>query len=138
MHENFIYIENVKESDLLKALQDLANLYSDTGYTDEIEIYRKKDKYDSFSIIFPKLPDFDRFSYFVNYLYLPFDLDKFEPRVKGYYKVKNITDNLEFKTGDWVILFMTKNDTDLDEVSLVNEKDENYNFDFGGRVKKNE
>jgi len=136
MLENFIYIENVKESDIIKALQDLADLYSDTGYTDEIILYRKKDRYDSFSVTFSNLPDFDRFSYFVNYLYLPFDLDDFEPQVRGFYQVKNITQNLEFKTGDWVMLFMTKNHTKSDEVSVVNEKNENYNFDFGGNAKK--
>ncbi|WP_339839071.1 hypothetical protein [uncultured Maribacter sp.] len=133
---NFIYIENVTERDLLKALQDLANLYSDSGYTDEIKLYRKKDNYDLFSVVFTNLPDFERFAYFVNYLYLPFELDKFEPKIKGFYQVNNIADNFEFKTKNWVQLFMTKDDTDVDEVSIVNEIGENYNYDFGGRVKK--
>lgn len=136
MIENFIYIQNVKENDILKALQNLANLYADTGYTDEIKLYRKKDLYDSFAVTFTNLPDFDRFSYFVNYLYFPFDLDVYEPKLKGYYMTKNIKDNLEFKTGNWVMLFMTKDFTDYDEVSLVNENNINYNFNFGGRTKK--
>lgn len=134
--DNFIYIENVAERELLKALQDLANLYSDTGYTNRIELYRKKDKHNLFSVVFTNLPDFDRFAYFVNYLYLPFDLDRFEPKIKGFYQVNNISDNLEFKTKKWVQLFMTKNDTDADEVSIVNEIGDNYNFNFGGGVKK--
>jgi hypothetical protein len=136
MQNNFIYVENVKERDLLKALQDLANLYSETGYTDQIKFYRKKNKYDFFAITFTNLPDFDRFSYFVNYLYLPCDLDKFEPKIKGFYKVENITDNHEFKIKNWVQLFMTKDETEADEVSLVNENNENYNFQFGGIVTK--
>ncbi|WP_117879569.1 hypothetical protein [Aureibaculum luteum] len=136
MQDNYIYVENVKESDLLKALQDLANLYSDTGFTDEINLYRKKDNSDLYSIVFTNLPDFDRFSYFVNYLYLPIELDNFEPKIRGFYQVKNITDDLVFKTGNWIQLFMTKNETGVDEVSVANENNENYNIDFGGRVKK--
>lgn len=136
MDDSFIVIDNVEESDLLRALQELSNLYSDTGFTDEIKLFRKKDKYDSFLIQFSNLPDFERFSYFVNFLFYPFDMEKFEPVLKGYYQTKNIKESFEFNTGEWLMLFMTKNHTEYDEVSLVNEKNENFNYDFGGGIKK--
>jgi len=38
--------------------------------------------------------------------------------------------------GTWIMVYVSKNDQDFDNVTLVNEKNESYLFDFGGKIKK--
>ena len=69
MTENYIVVEKVNEKELENVLMDLANLYEGTDYVNGIQLYRKKEDYDSFLILFSNEPDFERFNYFINYIY---------------------------------------------------------------------
>ncbi len=136
MTENFIIVENINERELESILMDLANLYADTEFVNGIQFYRKKGKYDSFLILFSNQPDFERFNYFVNYIKYPAEYDKFSPFLRGFYKTSDIKQKSEFNAGEWIMVYVSKNDKEYDNVNLVNDKNENYLYDFGGKIKK--
>ncbi|HLP13956.1 MAG TPA: hypothetical protein VK177_18635 [Flavobacteriales bacterium] len=134
--QNFIVAENVNQADIEKALVDLSNLYSDTGFTNGIKLYSNKGKPNSFLILFSNNPDFERFNYFVNYLEYPVDVSVPFIFIKGFYQVSSIIDSHEFKKGNWIMVYVSKNQTENDNVNIVNELNESYLYDFGGRHKK--
>lgn len=136
MAENFIIIENVSEKEIESILMDLANLYADTGYTDAIQLYKKNNKNNSFLILFSNPPDFARFNYFVNYLRYPSGYEKLNPFLRGYYQTKDININNEFIVGDWIMVYVSESDKEYDNVYLVNKNEENYLYDFGGKIRK--
>lgn len=136
MTENFIIVENVNEKELESILMELANAYSDTEFVNGIQFYRKKDKFDSFLILFSNQPDFERFNYFVNYIKYPAEHEKFSPYLRGFYRTSDIKQKSEFNIGDWIMVYVSKNDKEYDNVNLVNDKNENYLYDFGGKTKK--
>lgn len=136
MTENFIIVENTEERDLEHILMNMANLYADIEFVNGIQLYRKKSNYNSFLILFTNQPDFDRFSYFVNYIKYPEGFESFSPFLRGYFKTIDIKKTYEFKVGEWIMVYVSKNDKEYDNVNLVNDKNENYLYDFGGKVKK--
>ncbi|WP_215937227.1 hypothetical protein [Winogradskyella psychrotolerans] len=136
MSENFIIVENVNQKELESILMDLANLYSDTEFANGIQLYRKKNHYDSFLILFSNQPDFKRFNFFINYIQYPVEHKQFSPYLRGFYKTSDIHPSTEFNVGNWIMVYVSKNDNEYDNVSLVNEKDDNYLYDFGGKIKK--
>lgn len=135
MTENYIIVEKVRESDLETILMNFANLYSETEFVNGIQLYRKKETVDSFMILFSKSPDFERFNYIVNYLKYPEGFENFQAFIRGFYRTIDININAEFITGDWIMVFVSEADKEYDNVSLVNEKNESYLYDFGGKIK---
>jgi len=136
MTENFIIVENANDKDLENILMDFANLYADSEFVNGIQFYRKKKSFDSFLILFTHQPDFERFNYFVNYIRYPANYKKFSPFLRGFYKTSDITQKSEFNTGEWIMVYVSKHDKEYDNVCLVNNKNENYLYDFGGKIKK--
>lgn len=133
MQENYIIAENISTHEIEETLRVLADLYSYSGYTDGIQLYQKKDNDTSFLICFTNPPDFDRFSYFVNYIHYP---ENGKPAVKGFYMVNDIDIDGEFKIGNWVLVFVSKMDERYDNVLVVNENHEHFLIDFGGNITK--
>lgn len=133
IQENYIIVENIFTQEIEDILLELANLYSDTGYTDGIQLYRKKGDVTSFLICFKNSPDFERFNYFVNYIHYP---EKGKPIVKGFYKTIDIETVGEYKIGNWVLVYVSNTDKEYDNVIFVNENHENFLYDFGGGIKK--
>ena len=136
MSENYIIVEGVNEKKLESVLMDLANLYADIPFVDGMQLYRQKENYNSFLILFSNQPDLDRFSYFVNYINYPSGYEEFSPFIKGFFKTSNIEKNYEFKIGEWLMIYISKKNKEYDNVNIINVSNDNYLFDFGGRVKK--
>jgi hypothetical protein len=135
IYKNYILVHSKDQSTLEKVLFDLADLYYDTEYVYGIELYRRKGDLDSFLIQFSNNPDLDRFSYFVNYLDYPMDIENFKVDARGYYQTKDIIEVTKLKTGEWIMLFINPKDKDGDNVYIVNESHQNFIYDFGGRLK---
>jgi len=136
MQQNHIVIENVSNQIIEDILMNLANLYSDTAYTNDMQLFRKQNSTSSFLVIFTNSPDFERFSYFVNYLRYPEGQDNFSPIVRGYYQTKDIQNKNDFAKGNWLMVYVSPNDKEFDNVTIVNFENENYLFDFGGKITK--
>jgi len=136
MEQNHIIIDNVSNQNIEDILMNLANLYSDTGYTNGIQLYRKQNSTSSFLVCFTNSPDFERFNYFVNYLRYPEGFDNFNPIVRGYYQTIDIKNKKDFSKGDWIMVYVSRNDKEFDNVNIVNSENENYIYDFGGKITK--
>lgn len=133
---NFILADNVSEQDLAAILAKLAELYGDTGYTSGMELSRLTGPQPKYLVSFQNEPDMDRFSYFVNYIKYPEGFDVPGIRVTGYYMVPEEESSKHFSAGEWLQLYVSASDTEYDNVSVVNAKNESFLFDFGGRIRK--
>ena len=133
IQENYIIVKDILTQEIEEILMELANLYSNTGFTDGMQLYRKKGDDTSFLVCFTNQPDFERFNYFVNYIHYP---KKGKPSVKGFYKVKDIDKKGDYTVGNWVLIYVSKTDKEYDNVIVVNENNENYLYDFGGKITK--
>lgn len=137
MKENYIIVSNESASDVEKVLMDLANLYANTGYTEGISLLQKNNRPDSFLVSFKNQPDFERFNYFVNYIRYPIGYNKnFSPMVRGFFDVNQLNEKADFKDGDWIMVYISKNDKAGDNVHIVNRRNESYEIDFGGKTKR--
>lgn len=136
MTENHILIKIDQQQVLENVLFDLANLYYDTEYAHGIQLYRKKGVTDSFLIRFTNNPDFERFSYFTNYLVYPIDIKDFKPIVRGFYQTGDIIDFPQLNIGKWVMVYDNEKDKDVDNVFLVTEENKTFIYDFGGNLKQ--
>jgi hypothetical protein len=136
MEQNHITIDNVSNQNIEDILMNLANLYSDTGYTNGIQLYRKQNSTSSFLVLFTNSPDLERFNYFVNYIRYSEGMDNYTPIVRGYFQTKDINNNKDFSVGDWIMVYVSSNDKEYDNVNIVNSNNENYLYDFGGKIKK--
>ncbi|MFD2909411.1 hypothetical protein ACFSX9_11795 [Flavobacterium ardleyense] len=136
MEQNYIIIENILEHQIEEILMELANLYNHTGYTDGIQLYRKQNETSSFLICFTNSPDLDRFTYFVNYLHYPGSKFKVKAFIRGFYQTKDIKELIEFSNQLWVIVYVPKNMEEYDNVNIITATNENYLYDFGGRITK--
>ena len=136
MNKAFIILKGESFSNIKTALQNLSNLYNDTGYTKGFQLYKHKSKINSFSLQFDNAPDFERFSYFINYINYPEGLDNVEIQVNGYWPINQKLKKIEGEIGEWLMLYISTNDKDYDNVFIVNESNKNYKYDFGGNVSK--
>ena len=134
--QDYILVENISESDISIMLSNLANLYSDTGYTDGIELSKSKSSEQKFLVSFQNIPDFEHFAYFVNYIHYPADVEVSKMYVRGFYKVKEGDSTKDFNPGESLQLYVSQNDTEYDNVSIVNSINQGYLFDFGDKTKK--
>lgn len=135
LKENFILVENINETAISAILSNLADLYSDTGFTHGIELSRHATSNRKFLVTFRNNPDFDRFAYFVNYIHYPADVEVLGIFVKGFYQIKEVNATIDFKSGEWLQLYVSKNDTEYDNVSIVNADNKEFLYDFGGKIK---
>jgi len=95
----------------------LANLYADTEFTKGISIF--KSYKNEFVINFRNNPDFERFKYCVNYLHYP-EVQSYEGKVFGYWTISE-TDNLKQHLHKRVLLYVSENDTEGDNVYAIFE-----------------
>jgi len=136
LKEDFILIENVAEKDMLTILSNIVNMYADSGFTEGIQLFKNNNSDRRFLVTFKNTPDLEHFAYFVNYIYYPEGFEAFKPIVNGFYQVNHIEKVIDFKPGDWLQIYVSKNDSTYDNVSMVNTANESFLFDFGGKTKK--
>ena len=133
MKQSFIIISEISEELVTESLMDFSNLYSGENFANDILLYREKETY-KFLILFTNTPNFDHFSYAVNYLrYIKTPNNKL-PLVFGYFL--NESENYSFLTKGFVKVYVSSNDKEYDNVNVVNNTNETYLFDFGGKHKK--
>jgi len=134
--DSFILIDHVKEADIETVLSNLANLYAESGYTDGLMLHTSNQKEGKFLVTFKLVPDFERFAYFVNYIHYPEGFKIWESMVTGFYQVKPDDNNKYFKSGEWLQVYVSKTDTDFDNVSVMNSANDSFLYDFGGNTMK--
>lgn len=136
MKENYIIVENVSAQDIESILTDFANEYPDANPVKGIQLYAKQNDARSFLVGFTNRPDFDIFSFCINYLRYPRGFENFDPYVRGYFRTENLHTGGGFNMGEWVVVYLSENDTEYDNVSVVNENNHTYLYSFTGKTKK--
>ena len=132
LDQDYIIVKEAKETELLTALKNLANLYAGTGFTEQMKLYKHKRK-GFYLLLFTNNPDFDRFQYFVNYLWLPEGVN-IAPPVRGYWTVSEQDKVFSDEVGKRIMLYISEIDPEFDEVQVVTESNKTFKSDFGGRV----
>lgn len=117
---NYILLYGPRQEDVTSAVQQLADLYSESGFTDGITVNMSTVKENLYMLYFSNQPDFERFKYFVNYLTYP-EVDNFKAKVLGYWTV-TAEDNLPRKyIGQRALVYVSDQDTEGDNVCAVFE-----------------
>lgn len=132
---HFILVEKITEANLVDLLTSLTNLYGDTGFTNDMELYRQAGPEMKYLVSFRNDPDLDRFAYFVNYMKYPMDMEVPGIRVTGYYLVPEKESYKKFRPGEWLQVYISPTDKEYDNASIVNAQNETCLLDFGGRIK---
>ncbi len=128
--ESYILIKGVSGDKLPAAVQAMSNLYEAVDYSHGIEIFKSKKEQDTFLINFSNIPDFERFKYFVNYLFYP-EIDNYKAVVRGYWTIKKEDDLLSDHIDQRVMLYVSETDKEVDNVLAVfNGKDSTVKLGF--------
>jgi hypothetical protein len=136
MDENYIIVNSLQEAEAIYILTDFANQYRDIEAVKNIKLYKKNNDAQSFVILFSEQPDFDIFSFLINYINYPAKIKVSRPFVKGYYKTKSILSGRDKITGNRVMVYLSKNDTEYDNVFFTDEAGAHFINDFGGGIKR--
>ncbi len=115
---------------------NFANLYTDTAFVNGIQLYRKHEKQDDFLILFLHKPGFDHFNFCLNYLWYADSGEDFSPFLRAYYKTGDIHKKLGLNLGQYIMIYVSKDDEEYDNVNLVNEKNRSYLYEFTGHLKE--
>lgn len=113
----------------------MANLYSDSMSVQGIQFYKNKTAPSSFLVFFDKKPDFNHFSFFVNYLRYPAKINDYEPFIRGFYEIEDNNISKKVSSVGTVMIYIQKDDNAYNNVIVVNKNNENYLNDFGGSIK---
>ncbi|WP_299989485.1 hypothetical protein [uncultured Pontibacter sp.] len=115
---NYILLHDPRQEDIITAVQQLTDLYADSGFTNGITLYKSTAKEELYILFFSNQPDFERFKYFVNYLTYP-EIDNFKAKVFGYWTV-TAADNLPQRyIGQRALVYVSEQDTEGDNVHAV-------------------
>jgi hypothetical protein len=135
--DKYILLHGPRQKDAVIAVQQLADLYSDSGFADEITLYKTTVNEEFYLLNFSNQPDFERFKYFVNYLAYP-EIENFKAKVIGYWTVTE-ADNIPQKhIGQRVLLYVSDQDTEGDNVYAVFKEHDStikMGFAFGEEYK---
>lgn len=127
--EKTILVKGGSYSDVKKALQQWIDLYSDS-ISDSLRFELYKNGKGNHVIKADTRLDNERFYYLVNYIKYPEGIE-YKVDVEGFTKGE-YGSNLN---GQNLLVYISKNDSEYDNVYAVNEKNEHYKIDFGGKVK---
>jgi hypothetical protein len=134
LKNKYITLSNTYETQVQTALMSLAEAYSDTGFTDQIELYQDS-KTRLFVIGFPNPPDFDRFCYFINYLVSPEGVD-YQAEITGYWKLSSSDEVFAENLENNCMIFFDRQLGDYNIVNILLDTNEMYQYNFDGIYNK--
>jgi len=126
--DNFITISGGGYNDIKKSLKDWIDLYSESLQGGlKFELY--KNDQSNYIIKVDNRLDNERFFYLVNYLNYPVDIE-YKVNVEGFTTGKD--ENV--LKGKKLMVYISPNDTDFDNVFVITNEKKNYKVDFGGKI----
>jgi len=126
--DNVVLIKGASYDKVKKALNNWLNLYSDNLPSDfKFKLYKKDQN--EFVIKAGNEIDNNRFHFLVNYLKYPEGIE-YQVEVVGYIIGK---DHNELQ-GQRLLIYISDNDTEYDNVFAVNSENKNFKIDFGGKI----
>ena len=131
MSRHFILVDKIDTDKIERILMQFAELYTGEAFVHGLSLFRKKHSYDSFAITFENEPDLMHFAFLVNYIEYPEKIHLKNPIVRGYYHTAKIKYQYPFVKGTYLMLYVSRlNNTDFDNVDIVNELNRAYRYSF--------
>ncbi|GAA0892740.1 hypothetical protein GCM10009122_24190 [Fulvivirga kasyanovii] len=116
--DKYIFIAGPTEEQLNSGLQELAELYSDTGFTEGMSVHKSLKSDNQYIVNFSNMPDFERFKYFVNFLHYPIET-QYTAKVMGFWTIGQLDKIPEQFSGKRLLLYVSENDTEGDSVFAI-------------------
>jgi hypothetical protein len=136
MEDNYIIWRGITHAAATAILTDFADLYRGRDAVKKgIRLYRKSADKDAYLILFNEVADFDIFSFLVNYIYNE-EHNVNYPFVRGYFKTKLILSGRDKIGGNRVMVYISKHDTEYDNVFFTDEAGKHFINDFGRGIKR--
>ncbi len=133
-NENLIKIEGGSYDDIKKALRQWIVLYSkDLESNIKFELYRIG--HESYLISADKRLNNERFNYLINYLRYPEGIE-YNISIEGYTTVRNEKIYPKNLLNKKIIVYISDDDKEYDNVFVTTEDNETFKIDFGGKVFK--
>ena len=131
--EKYIITESKEQDKMLSAIQDLANLYSESGFASKILVHKLNSNKNQYVLTFPNDPNFEHFKYFVNYLHYP-EASSFGEKTKGYWTIEIEEGIPKQYFNSRAMLYVSNNDTEYDNVYVAfNTTSEHFKLGFASR-----
>jgi len=127
-NDKIVIIEDVSENDINKILQEFCNSYNKKTYQAIPRLTKLSDK--KFAVTFPYDINFEIFCFFINYVNYPMGFDRHFKTI-GWTTTK-LTDIwiTEKSVNKNVMLFVSDNDTEYDNVFLTTSDNIGYKLGF--------
>ncbi len=133
-NDKVIVVNNVNHADISSVLIKFCNLYNQGTYAALPRLTQISST--SFAVTFPYDIDFITFCFAVNFLKYPMDI-KWDSDVKAWATTQNsdewVTDEIASKK---VMLYLTNDDKEYDNVFLTSSDNIGYKLDFAGKQKQ--
>lgn len=137
MEENYIIWSGLNGAGATAILTDFANEYRDTDAVKKgIRLYRKLADKDAYLILFKDQPDFDIFSFLINYVEYQEGHGVVHSFVRGYFKTKLILGGRDKIGGNRVMVYISRHDTEYDNVFFTDETGKHFINDFSRGIKR--
>lgn len=127
--KNILEIKGASLNDVKQALENWIDLYSDK-FSSKLNFKIFEKGIDRQIIIADNLLDNEHFFYLVNYLEYPEGIE-YSVEIKGLTKGKDVDKRLNDKE---LLVYISKNDNEFDNVYVVTKDNKHYKIDFGGKV----
>lgn len=116
--DQYMIVTGPDVESLRTGIQDMADLYSASGFTNGIKVYQSRDIDNNYVLNFSNPPDFERFKYFTNYISSP--ITNSSPfRVMAYCSVSSSDTAPNELVGKRVLLYVANGDLEGDNVHAV-------------------
>lgn len=127
-NDKLVIVEDVGENEINKIIQEFCNLYNKETYQAIPSLTKLSEK--KFAVIFPYDINFEIYCYFINYVNYPMGFDRHFKTI-GWATTKP-TDNwiTEKSVNKNVMLFVSDNDTEYDNVFLTTFDNIGYKLGF--------
>ena len=131
--ENYILLTPISENRMQDLVSRLAESYTGSGMVNEIDIEQHRTRPDTYRLLFPWKPDFDRFGYFVNYLKFPDGQPQDALEVYGYWNLQDA--NPKNLRGQRAMLHIAPPSEEFpDCIYATTDQDTAYRLYFAGDV----
>ncbi len=131
--DKYILIGGPNQTELIKAIQQFSNNYSESGITNGLELFKSKSKNSLFVVNVSNEMDLEKFKYMINYLNYPEDIN-YKIDIRGFWTIRKEDKIKNNHIDQRVMFYISPDDTDYDNVfGIFKGGDKTIKFGFAFR-----
>jgi len=131
--DKYIIIGGPNHTDILKALQQFSNNYSDSGVTNGLELHKSKSENNLFVVNVSKEMDLETYKYLINYLKYPQDIT-YKIDIRGFWTIGKGDKIKNNHIDQRAMFYISPNDNEYDNVfGIFKGGDKTIKFGFAYR-----